>query len=49
MFDFERPNIVVEEISEDKKCIRMTICDNNNPSESKKQGFLKRLFHQVFG
>ena len=49
-------NNIYSEISEDGKCIRLTISDigekpvhHNNSTVSKQPSFLKRLFHKVFG
>ena len=50
-------NNIYSEMSDDGKCIRLTICDigekpvkNTNSTVSNKQpNFLKRLFHKIFG
>lgn len=50
-------NNIYSEMSDDCKCIRLTICDigekppwNNNSTVSDRQpSFLKRLFHKIFG
>ncbi len=50
-------NNLLLEISDDEKCIRLTICDigeksaiNTNSTVSNKQpNFLKRLIHKIFG
>ena len=49
-------NNIYSEISEDGKCIRLTICDigekpehHDNSTVSKQPNFLKRFFHKVFG
>ena len=50
-------NNIYSEISDDGKCIRLTICDisekpvkNINSTVSNKQpNFLKRWFHKIFG
>lgn len=50
-------NDIYSEISDDKKCLRLTICDileptseNDNSNNSKKQpNFFKKLFKNLFG
>ncbi len=49
-------NNIYSEISEDGKCIRLTISDigeknvnHNNSNVSKQPSFLERVFHKVFG
>lgn len=50
-------NNICSEMSDDGKCIRLTICDigekrvknTNSTVNSKQPNFLKRLFHKILG
>ncbi len=50
-------NNIYSEMSDDKKCIRLTICDFGEKTErntsstatNKNPNFLKHLFHKIFG
>jgi hypothetical protein len=50
-------NNIYSETSDDRKCIRLTVCDigekparnSNSTVSDKNPNFLKRLFHKIFG
>lgn len=46
-------NNIYLEMSDDEKCIRLTICDisekSNSTADNKQPNFIKRLLHKIFG
>lgn len=50
-------NNIYSEMSDDEKCIRLTICDigekparnTSSTANNKQPNFFKRLFHKIFG